>query len=266
MPAATRGSQSAASELRFSPTPPLASFRLQNKPHHHLHQVRPQRVLARRGLKRAPPKMREKVARLETLKKLSALICQCSSSGRYSSRNRPASRPRRQIASSFWIAPALSSRISSRLLQIGAVMDVLDHHDADEVRVAAVVIEGELDQPLSAPRPAAGGRARAPARRRGPCGRPPPARGGRGPPCRRNSSRSCACEVCVLAAISSMRAPDRPFAANSAIATARMLRCTPCGILLPAAAPAARALRPSDIRAAAPSLAIVASAVCSVAN
>ena len=92
--------------------------------------------------------MREKVARLETLKKLKALMCQCSSSGLTPSRNRPALRPRRQIASSFWMAAALSSRISSDCLQIGAVMDVLDHHHADEIRVAAVVVEGEFGQPL----------------------------------------------------------------------------------------------------------------------
>ena len=34
------------------------------------------------------------------------------------------------------------------LLEIGAVMDVLDHHDADEIRMAAVMVEGELGEPL----------------------------------------------------------------------------------------------------------------------
>ena len=119
-------------------------------------------------------------------------MCQCSSSGVTSSRNRPG----------LAAAPADRLQLLDRagveqadqfgLLQIGAVMDVLDHDDADEIRMAAVMVEGEFGEQLQRLDRRqviqfefllAGAHLR---------GRLLRGRGRRGPPCRRNSSRSCA--------------------------------------------------------------------------
>ena len=51
-------------------------------------------------------------------------------------------------AGEMWsIAVTLRSRIDLGSIEILAVVDVLDHHHADELLVPVVMVEGELDQP-----------------------------------------------------------------------------------------------------------------------
>ena len=129
---------------------------------------------------RAPksrPKIFEKVARLETLKKHSALICQCSSTGSRPSRNTPSCDAARIDARRWCRWPVtLRSRIALERSRYSAVMDVLDHHHADEVFMLVMMVEGEFDQPFAAPRSGAGPRCRAVLRPRAPGDRRSPGR------------------------------------------------------------------------------------------
>ena len=100
------------------------------------------------GAPKSRPKIFEKVARLETLKKHSALICQCSSIG-----SRSFAEQSFLHAAGIELLDVVDRRhveLADGLgpLEILAVMDVLDHHHADEVFVLLMVVEGELDQPL----------------------------------------------------------------------------------------------------------------------
>ena len=61
------------------------------------------------------------------------------------------------------------------LLQVLAVVDILDADEADEVRIALVMVEGRLDQPAQAFARVAAGDVELSPPARGCCDRPPPA-------------------------------------------------------------------------------------------
>ena len=102
------------------------------------------------GAPKSRPKILEKVARLETLKKQSALTCQCSSTGSSPGRNTPVLDAARVDARDVVDRGHVELADDLRSFEILAVMDVLDHHHADEFLVPVVVVEGELDQRVSA--------------------------------------------------------------------------------------------------------------------
>ncbi len=91
-------------------------------------------------------KISAKVWRLATLKKHRALIDMCSSTASSPRRNTPAFTPRSYTALTAWMTGMLSCWMRLGLRQELAVVDVLRHHEADEIGVCELVIEGEADQ------------------------------------------------------------------------------------------------------------------------
>ena len=177
-------------------------------------------------------KMVEKVARLATLKMPSALIDMCSSIGSMPRRNTPAFCAARHDAAERVDHRDVQLADRLRARHVHAVHDVLVHHQAHELGMRMVVVEGEATSVRNA---CLGRQALEIERRLGAADarcRPPRARRDRGPPCCRSSSRSCAC-WCACGWRS--RRPARrhsPSARIPRVATSTMLRRVPSGSLL----------------------------------
>ena len=129
-----------------------------------------------RGRSRSRLKISAKVWRLATLKKLSALIDMCRSTGSMPARNTPAATP-----ALVDLAQALDGRhveLLDRLAlrQVLAAVDVLGHHQADEVGVGELVVDREADQLAQRVLGRQVFQVQARSRSRGCAGRPLPAR------------------------------------------------------------------------------------------
>ena len=102
-------------------------------PQHHFGDVL-RRLLLAAGEVMSTLKMLEKVWRFDTLKKQSALIDMCRSSGSMSGGSRPPRRRAGRCPAVVAIADQFTSLVLANA-RYCAVVDVLDHHQADEVGI-----------------------------------------------------------------------------------------------------------------------------------
>ena len=144
------------------------------------------------GSDKSRSKIAPKVWRFETRKKQNALIIRCTSTGSRSLRNSPCLRPRSRMSvkRADDAGVHLLDRLHAR--QMPRSMNILDAHQADEMRMGLVVVERELDQLPQRFARLEVREIRAAIRACGCRSTPSRARPDTALPCRRSSNRSCA--------------------------------------------------------------------------